>query len=150
MGIWDEGFEEPKVQFPEALTKDYIKSFDTATEGYASLTLLKLDALKKMVSHLNGTNFQYQLLLTSDFASGYSFKVFRFGYDVTIYPVYIVFEDEIGEELGIPNSLGDRAISIENEADFSKIMEGAFKSKRFREVVGGLIKIAKAKAENAK
>lgn len=151
MGIWDEGFEEPKVQFPEEIIKDYIKSFDIATDGYASLNLFEIDPVKKILSRLEKTNFQHEVVLTSTVVSGYSFQVFRFGYDVTIYPVYIVFEDEIGKDVGAHTSpRGERTSKITTENDFIKIIEGVFKSKRFREVVGGLIKIAKAQVEEVK
>ncbi len=149
MDIWDKGFQEPKVRFPEEIIKDYIKSFDKATEGYASLSLRTIEGVDKTVLGLNA-DFQYELRLTSNIIGGYSFQVFRFGYNVTIYPVRIIFADEIADELGIHEaSFGDRVITVDDEATFSHLVKSAFTSERFREIVGGLIKITKARIKAA-
>ncbi|MBK9161157.1 MAG: hypothetical protein IPM27_06290 [Nitrosomonadales bacterium] len=144
MNIWTEKFKEPEVEFPHKLLANLISSFEDVAENLASLRLVRLDGVSKMTSHIS-CEFQFKLVLVSDELSGYSFEVFRFGYGVTLYPVEIIFEDDIGEELGVAkaNFSDERSLELENQEVYMKTITAALTSNRFKETVGGLIKIAR-------
>ncbi len=58
----------------------------------------------------------------------------------------IIIEEVIAKELGVCNySRAGWCLRVENEKDFVKIIEASFQSVNFLGIVGGLIKIAKAK-----
>lgn len=148
MGIWDNGFEEPSVNFPEKIVLERIESFEKATDGLASMKMEQLDDIEKIGSKLS-CNFQYRVLLTSRHISGYSFEIMKFGYDVSIYPAFIIFEDEIGEELRMPkNNRNIRKIKFEDEESFTTLIDAIFKTQHFRKIVGGLMKIARSKRDD--
>ncbi len=148
MNIFINGFEEPDVAFPDKLVLEKISGFSKAAQGLAQLKLLELDLGQKMQSDLEN-HFQFIVMLTSDYLRGYSFKVFEFGYDITIYPVSINFGDAMGEDLKIQADYDDSYIrDYATEEDFGECLNTIFSSKYFRETVGGLMKIAKSKMKN--
>lgn len=147
MSIWDSGFEEPSVEFPERIVLDVIEPFENATEGLASLNLVELSDIEKIGATLSGCSFQYKVILTSDLIRGYSFEVMSFGYSVTIYPTTIVFEDQIGEELGIRKTIYRKG-KYASEEDFRAVINSIFTSNSFRKIVGGLMKISRAQRGN--
>jgi hypothetical protein len=147
MSIFKNGFVEPNVNFPDKILIPIINDFSKITNGLAELTLIELDKIQKIsVGGLNNT-FQFRVVLTSSFLKGYSFTVFDFGYDVSIYPVFIDFEEVIGEELGIRREVFKYINSYNNEDEFKTALGGIFNSKVFKETVGGLMKIARSKME---
>lgn len=91
--------------------------------------------------------FQYTILLTSRFQNGYSFRVFNFGYDVSIYPVSLDIESEISEEMGIKKEfLGYPNLSFNDEEALMKTITKIFRTDKFAKTVGGLMKIERSKA----
>lgn len=145
--IWKK-FEEPPVEFPEKIVSNLIHSFDDVAEGLAKLHLIRVDGTSKMFSNLEGCEFQFKLVLISEQISGFSFEVFRFGYSVSIYPVDLIIENEIGEELGLHEDFGGNCmVTLLNEEEFSIFIEAALKSYKFSSTVGGLIKIARRESE---
>jgi hypothetical protein len=149
MNIFKDGFVEPNVNFPEKLTLEIINGFSNATQGLAQLKLMKLENFQGIqLSSLNNI-FQFKVVLTSDYLNGYSFKVFDFGYDVSIYPVYIKHGDAIGEELKIERDFVGSYISYCNSEDkFIAVLNAIFASNNFKKTVGGLMKIAKSRMQN--
>jgi len=144
--LWQNGFEEPKTEFPDKLLADNIADFSVATEGLAFLNLGEADRSQKVGSGLY-TTFQFVLSLYTNKIPGYSFEVLHFGYDVTLYPVSIIFDDDIGKELKLTRSVHGYKIKIDTEQDFVAITTAALQSAKFMRTVGGLIKIAKARTE---
>ncbi len=148
MNIFEDGFEEPKVNFPIDVVQDAIKGFEKATQGLASLIGLELDTMERMGSNLKDNTFQYQIILTSKYLKGYSFQVLQFGYDVTIYPVVICVQSEIGVEIKFKRSVGGiYKISCADEKNLLQVINAAFSTTKFKRTVGGLMKIARVKSE---
>ena len=142
--LWQGGFEEPKTEFPDKLLAEKIRNFSVATEGLATLIIFDADYNRRVASGLYNT-FQFHLTLFTDKIPGYSFEVFRFGYDVTLYPVDVILDDDIGLELKISRSVHGYKVKATTEDEFSEITTAALQSAKFMRTVGGLIKIAKAK-----
>jgi hypothetical protein len=81
----------------------------------------------------------------SEHLSDYSYKVFEFGYDVTLYPVKLFFVKTILEELTNQGEQVSQVAILDEEAKFRRIIELVFNTKTFTETVTGLMKIAKSK-----
>ncbi|TRW91483.1 hypothetical protein [Candidatus Methylobacter oryzae] len=144
MNLFIDGFDEPNVNFPDKFLLETISGFSNATFQLAQLSIIRLDYSQRARSYLN-TNFQFQVVLSSDYLKGYSFKVFEFGYDVTIYPVVVNLEETIGEELGLEADFDNCYTQLCNdENDFKETLRSIFASEHFKKTVGGLIKIAKS------
>lgn len=148
MDFWSEGFQEPSVEFPDKIVDKYIQSFEKATGALVSLVLGEISGLERMSTKLRSMSFQYRVVLTSRILGGYSFEVMSFGYDVTMYPVFVLPEEGIAKEVGVSGTTLLRGgVEIEDEDTFRKLIEAVFKCARFRSTVGGLLKVARAKSK---
>lgn len=147
MDFWSEGFQEPSAEFPDKIVDKYIQSFEKATGGLVSLVLREMSDIERVSTELKSTNFRYRVVLTSRILRGYSFKVMSFGYDVTMFPVFVLPEEGIAEEVGVSETaLFSGGLKIEDEDTLRKLIEAVFKCPRFRSTVGGLLKVARAKS----
>ncbi|WP_320153153.1 hypothetical protein [uncultured Tolumonas sp.] len=143
-------FDEPQVEFPEKTILNLTNGFDTATDGLASLILLQI----KNDSRIGGINstFQFRLKLISNILINYSFTLLDFGYDVTIYPVTITIDDsEIANELGITETdfYDNYIVTLNSDKELISLLKSIFQTNTFRKTVGGLMKIAREKANNS-
>ena len=149
MSIFDSGFEEPDFTFPDRIILSLIESFEKATNSLASLNIEELDDNERIGLFNLNTTFQFRVILISHHLKGYSFEVFRFGYDVSIYPAIIILQSDIGEELKIPKkSIYGHRVSCEDQDIFTKAVESIFNSNQFKKTVGGLMKIARERSQN--
>lgn len=147
MNIFKDGFVEPEARFPNEMVQEVVDNFENATGGLASLTVLEIDGIGKLGPDSLSNTFVYKVLLTSDYLPGYSFEIFKFGYDVTIYPTVIKLQSDIGKELGIEEvTFIGYPVFCEDENDLLIVMNKVFGSTKFRNTVGGLMKIARSKA----
>lgn len=145
MSLFDSPFDEPKEKFPDKVLLEAIDNFSAATEGLAILDVKDISAQFIGVNSVM-TTFKFSVTLRSEALPGYSFKVFDFGYDISIYPAQIAIEDGIGKELGVKKGIfGGYLLPCGSEADFLGGIAAIFKSKKFTETVGGLMKVARSR-----
>lgn len=131
-------FKEIDREYPEEVISKLIKGFDNATEG---LLDLHVQEHKEYLKSGLGS-FQFRLILVSNNLSKYKFEIMRCGYDIELYPVKISLEDSIYEELmGWPNTFAD-PIKVASEKELEDTVKKAFDTKRFEEIVSGLMKIS--------
>jgi hypothetical protein len=128
-------------EYPENIVNSNIAGFSQATEGLAALSVTELNMVAKISSNLNSA-FQFAVNLTSPQLKRYTFEVFRFGYDIELFPVEIICDSEIKNEITKgENPKGTRFIAKDEEM-LRRLMDMVFKSNRFLNVVRGLLKIA--------
>lgn len=130
-------FNIDTIKTPSETIEDFLEGFPNATNGLLKLTLIEKSDIERLRKKYLA-NFQYDLILHSQFMRNYKFEVFELLYDVTLYPCYIVLEKGISKEL----SLSSNEILLNNEEDFKGALEGIFSSKRFEEIVSGLMRIS--------
>lgn len=146
MNFFELGFAEPDTEFPTKILQGAVDEFFKATQGLAELRLVEITGTEKITEMHLKNDFVFKVLLMSEYLPGYSFKVLKFGYDVMLYPVSIVLENDSGEELGLEDDfLGRHIIKCENEKSFTQTIGEIFRTKSFSETVGGLMKIARQK-----
>jgi len=131
-------FEESKRVYPDKVVNKLIKGFSNATGEVLEL-VVETDVLKFETQ----TDFVFRLLLVSHRLENYRFKVATFGYNVEIYPVSIVLDEQIYNELFNKEMRPREIIKKDTEQEFEELMVQAFESERFQEVVTGLLKISK-------
>ena len=132
-------FKETERAYPEEVISKLLKGFDNATGGLLDLQIQEHTEYLK--SGLGA--FQFRVLLTSYNMSKYRFEIMRCGYDIEMYPVKISLEDSIYEEImGWPKTFDD-TIKAENEEELEETVRKTFDTKRFEEIVSGLMKISK-------
>lgn len=50
MSIWDEGFEEPKENFPEEVIRGILEGFEVATEGHATVVIRPYNEIERITN----------------------------------------------------------------------------------------------------
>jgi len=131
---------------PQEIIEDAIMGFDKATNDLAHLLLIKKNDLSKVNSRLNN-NFEFELLLYSKYLDGYNFKVFEFGFNIDLYPVSVIIEPAIFDQLNY-YSASRSSVSFETEELFLDCITKIFSSERFKTITGGVMKIAAKQLEN--
>lgn len=131
-------FSESERIYPDEIVNKLIKGFSNATGQ-----LLELVVETSMHNFETQTDFEFRLLLVSHRLENYRFKVATFGYNIEIYPVLIVLDEQIYNELLNIRMLAKDIIKKDTEQEFEELMIKAFESERFQEVVSGLLKISK-------
>lgn len=120
----------------EEVIDKMITGFSEATGNLVDMQIVQKTGPELLASKLIA-QFKYDLVLFSSLVRGYKFSFFEFGYDVTLYPCYIKMDDEIALQINKNNT-----ILVHNETEVENIVKEIFASKRFLEVVSGLMKIA--------
>ena len=132
-------FTESKREYPEELVEKSIQGFSKATSN-----LLEIEVSR--VSEFAGNlylDFEFRVLLLSNSLKSYKFEVFRFGYNVDLFPVKLILDETIFEELFSRKMRHREKVSSETEDKFRDALINIFNSHRFSEVVSGLMKISR-------
>lgn len=138
---WNQ-FEEKKVDLPESTVNSLLEGFSKATKGLADLGIKKAANSRRLSSSLE-TLFQFEVILYSEFIPDYRMTVFKFGYDIEIYPVKLEVSDNIFEDVEDPNWPFTPKVEVfDSEELFKEKVEKIFKGEKFVEIVSGIMKIA--------
>lgn len=137
-------FEELDREYPEAIVERKIQGFDNATEGLASLAVVKLSGARALSSGVNG-DFKFDLVLYSNVLKQYKFNILTFGYSVTLSPIYFKVEDSVAGELfgEDPLYFFNDSRKVETAKELDELVSKIFATEAFNLVVRGLIKIAR-------
>lgn len=138
-----ETFDESKRELPEVIVEKAIEGFSNATNSLADLIVSVKSEMARISSDKLKTKFQYVVQLVSKYLPDYSFRLLEFGYNVQLFPVKALISVGILEELNNRGEGFPQISSFENEEQFTKALELIFNSETFKEIVGGLMKIAR-------
>lgn len=131
-------FSTETIKTPFEVIDEVIEGFEKATNGLVQLTIFEKSEVERLRKKYI-TNFQYDLILHSQFMKSYKFDVFELLFDITLYPCVLVLEKGLAKELGI--TTGD-ALILDTEEQLKAGLESIFTSKRFEETVSGLMRIS--------
>lgn len=149
MSIFEGGFEEPTERFPDKIFTEVTKDFSIVTEGLAKLVLIEVVGTDRLeASALQSKRFRFKVVLMSALLPGYSFEVLEFGYDISIFPVFLDIEEGIETELEVKSEIDDewkRYYLCETEEIFEQRLSEIFATQKFKKTVGGVMKIARSK-----
>ena len=137
-------FKESEREYPEVIVEKTIEGFSKAT---SHLCEIQINPVSDFAGDLY-VDFEFRVLLLSNTIKSYKFEIFRFGYNVDIFPVYSILDENIFEELTNRKMKLKQKTTQSNEEEFQNVLKEIFNSNRFKEVVSGLMKISKKHQNN--
>ncbi len=140
-------FEASEKEYPEIVVERNFEGFSKATRELVDIRIREAGDIGRMDLELQ-VSFQFELLLYSEYLREYRFRVMRFGYDVRLYPVFVIFNYDIALEL-YPDARHDlnMPFNFENENELDKCVKSVIKTSFFIDTVRGLMKIAKKRQD---
>jgi hypothetical protein len=123
---------------PIEVVEETLNGFNNATNGLLDLTLFEKSDVEKFRKK-DPFSFQYDLILHSKYMKSYRFDVFELFFDSTLYPCGVMLEPGIGNEL---QANIFEPVIFNDEEDFKLSIEKVFMTKRFEDIVEGLMKIS--------
>ena len=135
-------FSESTKESPDVTIKNFISGFPKATNELLTLKVKEVAEVQQQLTYL-GTSFQYELYLYSPYVDGYSFRIMFFGFNVELLEIRVVLDGTIHEEIFNTRQPFGKPVSMKNDTKFPEFLEKVFSSNRFKEVVSGLLTIAK-------
>lgn len=103
-----------------------------------AITLKKIDAQMKL-GEVGEDLFTYEFFLTSKGTPDYKFRVLFMQYGITGYPVTIILEEGIADE--IDHSDDGYTYYVQNRKEYEELLAMIFSSKRFGEILTKLMQL---------
>lgn len=132
-------FKESEREYPEELVEKTIEGFSKAT---SNLCEIQINPVADFAGDIF-VDFEFRVLLLSNTIKSYKFEIFRFGYNVDIFPVLSILDENIFEELTEKKMRRKQKLKHSSEKEFQNLLNAIFNSNRFQEVVSGLMKISR-------
>jgi hypothetical protein len=140
--MWNK-FEPSANQYPERIVEEKIEGFSQATNNLANLVIEAKSGLEAW-SMTNDLDFLFVVTLNSPKIPYFGYEVFTFGYKPTLMPIFVKVESGIADELHMSHSYNE----IRSEKQFKELLSKIFDTKKFKEVVGGVMKVAQKSIMN--
>jgi hypothetical protein len=134
---WNE-FKESEKGYPEDIVAKTIEGFSKATSHLCEIQIAEPVGFGDLY-----VDFEFRVLLVSNTIKSYKFEILKFGYNVELFPVYSILEENIFEELAGKKMRHKQKTVQSNEKEFEEFLNNVFGTKRFKDVVSGLMKISK-------
>lgn len=137
--LWPD-FNTIEISSIEDILDEQSKLLPSLTGDLVYARIQAMDPFEALANH-NGSDFAFNFIITGKFLKNYSFKVFGFSHDISIYPAKLRLDSGIAKELGL-----DSTLQIQDAAKFEKLFEKVVKSNRLQTTVAGIIKLTGMKA----
>lgn len=136
----------------EKITKGFVvanvREYDGKIESYdtmgamaalaASLqTSMRIDIQDKL-GVIEETSFKYEMYLTANQIENYKYRVMFVGYGIAGYPVKVVLEQDIADELNNKEDSG-YIYTIDSKTEFEELLVSVFNSKTMQKIIQNLI-----------
>ncbi len=95
--------------------------------------------IQDALGEMGDSQFTYEFFLTSKGTPDYKFRVFFMQYGITGYPVTIVLEEGIADEIN--HSDEDYTYHVQNRKEYEELLSRIFSSKRFGEILTKLMQL---------
>ena len=140
--LWPTEFEANDLPSTKELLEEQAKLLPQLTNDMVHADLIQLEALDMMQIGLSN-DFAYRFDIRGKFLKGYSFNLFSFSHDITLYPVEFKIDEKIGNEIGIKRDpfYGSR-ITAKDAHQLEKILSDIFSSERLRSVISSIIRLS--------
>ena len=144
-----DGIKNPKEIFEEQA--DYLKEhFD----GLVSCDIYEFNFTEGWKSYYSDlgveSSFGYSFELHSDYVAKYSYEICTFAYGIKMYPLAISFEEEMGNVLRDKfEVMTEDTVVVNDEKELCLALERMLSSKEVRQVLRGLLTIAKKEREES-
>ena len=84
------------------------------------------------------TSFRYEMYLTANQIENYKYRVMFVGYGIAGYPVKVVLEQDIADELNNKEDSG-YIYTIDSKTEFEELLVSVFNSKTMQKIIQNLI-----------
>lgn len=140
--LWPEQFSENQKVSAKQLFEEQSKLLPAVTGDLVYAEVIELDAIDA-IRQDQQNDFVYSFEIRGKFLNGYRFRVLSFSHDITLYPVLIRIDGELGKELQLEEVYGyGRSTEIENPEEFEDFLSAVLKSKRIGKVIGSIMKLS--------
>lgn len=137
--LWPEEFKEKEVNPVKKILEEQSLLLPKLTGDMVTAKVKPWGKSQKFLTN-HDRDFAYSFLLIGKFLRNYSFKVFDFSHEITLYPTTVEFDHPLAEELGIEDE-----VEINNEDQMIDLLSKVFTSERIKDIIGSIIKISSAK-----
>lgn len=105
---------------------------------------------KNYYSDINiNADFAYTFTIFSDFIEKYKYDVCTIVYSIKMYPLAVTMSEAVVNELSNDFEIdGDDTIVANDQAEFEKILGSLFQTNEVRQVIRGLVAMAKQEMES--
>ena len=141
--LWPEKFEPESLPPPKSLLQDQAGLLAKITGGMVQAEVTPLDGTEPILYSLRN-DFGFRFDLVGPFLDNYRFAVLRLAHDIAMYPVSVVIDKLISEELQLVDigSRGGKCV-VNSPEEMEALLERIFQSGRIRKVVGSIIALSK-------
>lgn len=118
-----------------------IESYDTLGAMAALATTLQATMrvdIQDKLGAIGEANFKYELYLSASQIENYKYRVLFIGYGIAGYPVKVVVEQDIADELNNRENSG-YIYTVESKDEFEKLLISILNSKTMQKVIQNLI-----------
>lgn len=137
--LWPESFEENPLEPPKALFEEQARLLPKITGEIVFAELV--DEIRGGSLGIPG-EFCYRFNIVGKFIGDYRFRVLSFSHNITLYPVKLNLDSELGKELGI-EAKANYLMSIQSPDELKILINAVLKSERILKVIGSIIKLSK-------
>ena len=129
-------FETPAT---DALSTGLWSSAGSGDEKSGKRSARKKEDIQKELGEVGKEGFTYEFFLTSKGTPDYKFRVLFMQYGITGYPVTVILEEGIADEIN--HSDEGYTYSIQNRKKYEELLTMIFGSKRFGEILTKLMQL---------
>lgn len=154
--LWPDFSNLNILTMPKTILEDQANYLVKATDG-------KLYGAVEEVNHYNDegikietNSFEFNFVIKGKFLPNYKFKAFTIYHDIVIYPLSIMLEPDIGNEIFDSSEVNDFVEDIDyqgddegvllegikSEEDFKKVLYYIFRTEKIKNVVESLISLS--------
>ncbi|MDE7204912.1 MAG: hypothetical protein K2O91_24120 [Lachnospiraceae bacterium] len=120
---------------------DMMSTMRSLSESLAAATRTDI---QNQLGAIGEANFKYELYLSASKVENYKYRILFVGYSVDGYPVEVVVEQGIADELNKAEGLG-YIYTIESKEEFEDLLVKIFNSKIIQKVIQNLITVSNRK-----
>jgi len=126
--LWPRNLTVTQRKAPVTILREQASLLGEATQNIVKGTVIS--------SQNSNTEFRYAFLIVAPSLGNYQYKLFTISHGIDLYPVIIIPDEEIKDELDIGSEDG---IAAGSEAEFIKILKAIFHSKRTVSIVQAIV-----------
>lgn len=144
--LWPEDLNTPEEEYnaPNKVLKEQSEKLMEITNGIIYTDLSKRNALGDLLSNNSKPdfikkdfNFNYEL--KGKYLDNYSYRIFSIHYNISIYPITILLNDNIVNDIGLEKN----KIYISDFNNYKEILKKVFNSNHLKQVITAMIQLSK-------
>ena len=134
MDLWPNIDKLNKIETPKKILKKQGEYLSKKTNDIVYAICDEIPR-ERLTEQEKGYDFRYEYLITSKNLKNYTFKLFSIYHNITLYPLLIVLDVQVGSDIGLKKK------SIGSKEEFEATLKLIFASKVMESVIGTLMNI---------